>query len=233
MPNVEGKAYALNVITPLSPWKTPILRSFFWLIILAIRLVGIFGSGGLLGRIPLIQVQLRLKQLSFIYFARWVLIGRRRFPHLGDGQPVERLNYDYMIFCSNFTGTWDAYIDAFSEIIPQGIDGIWKWTVNYRYTRPLTPFKNHISQNQADTDYYYSAYPGSSTTDVRLALDLETKLHAFADKSLTLAPEEFDAAYSQFLNGIQLDLASTGYGLGPGSDTLAETRGMADAPAGR
>jgi hypothetical protein len=126
-----------------------------------------------------------------------------------------------MIFCSNFTGTWDAYIDAFSEIIPDGIDGIWKWTVNYRYTRPLTPFKQHIAANQADTDYYYSAYPGSSTTDVRLALDLEAKLRAFADGASTLAPEQFDEAYSQFLNEIQVDLATTGHDLGPDIETFA------------
>jgi hypothetical protein len=211
MANVEGKAYALNVITPLVAWKTFCLGIFFLLIRLAIRLVGIFGGGGLLGKIPLIQVQLKLKQLSFIYFARWVVVDKGSFPRLDSAQPEEDLHYDYMIFCSNFTGTWDAYIDAFSEIIPKGIDGIWQWTINYKYTRPLTPFKQHIAANQADTDYYYSAYPGASTTDVRQALDLDVKLWAFADSALNLPPDRFDVAYTQFLESIQLDLATTGH----------------------
>ena len=160
MANVEGKAYAINVVTPLVPWKALILRIYFRIILLAIGLVGkldIPRRFGFLASIPLVRTQLNLKKLSFIYFARWTLVGRKGFPHLGDGQPAEDLNYDYLIFCSNFTGTWDAYIDAFSEIIPDGIDGIWRWTVNYRWTRPLTPFKQHIAANQADTDYYYSA----------------------------------------------------------------------------
>ena len=162
------------------------------------RLVTRIGESrlGLLAKIPLIAVQLNLKKLSFIYFARWVVIGRGSFPRLDPRQPEERLNYDYMIFCSNFTGTWDAYIDAFSEIIPAGIDGIWMWTVNYDRTRPITRFKKHIAANQADTDYYYSAYPGASTTDVRQALDLDAKLRAFADRALALPPDQFDAAYS-------------------------------------
>jgi hypothetical protein len=172
----------------------------------------------LLAKIPLIAVQLNLKKLSFIYFARWVVIGRRSFPRLDPRQPEERLNYDYMIFCSNFTGTWDAYIDAFSEVIPSGIDGIWMWTVNYDRTRPITRFKKHIAANQADTDYYYSAYPGASTTDVRQALDLDAKLRTFADRALSLPPDQFDAAYSTFLVDIQNDLATTGHDVGPESE---------------
>jgi len=214
MANVEGKAYAINVITPLVPWKALILRIYFRIILLAIALVGkldVPRRFSFLASIPLVKTQLNLKKLSFIYFARWTLIGRKHFPYLGDGQPVESLKYDYMIFCSNFTGTWDAYIDAFSEIIPEGIDGIWQWTVNYRRTRPLTPFKQHIAANQADTDYYYSAYPGASTTDVRLALGLAAQLDAFADGALALPPEQFEAAYSAFLNELQNRLATTGH----------------------
>jgi hypothetical protein len=217
MANVEGKAYALNIVTPLVPWKAFCVRIFFKIVLLAIGFVNLVGQSrlGVLGKIPLIAAQVNLKKLSFIYFARWVVIGRGSFPRLDPRQPEERLNYDYMIFCSNFTGTWDAYIDAFSEVIPVGIDGIWQWTVNYDRTRPVTRFKQHIAANQADTDYYYSAYPGASTTDVRQALDLDAKLLAFADKALALSPDEFDDAYTKFLLDIQDDLATTGNDSGP------------------
>lgn len=220
MANVEGKAYAINVVTPLVPWKAFILRIYFWVILQAIKLVGFLDIPrrfSFLASVTLIRTQLDLKKLSFIYFARWTLIGRKNFPYLGDGQPVEDLKYDYMIFCSNFTGTWDAYIDAFSQIIPAGIDGIWQWTVNYQRTQPLTPFKKHIAANQADTDYYYSAYPGASTTDVRLALELEAKFTEFAESALAMPPEKFDAAYSDFLIQIQNNLATTGHDVGAGA----------------
>jgi hypothetical protein len=213
MANVEGKAYAINIVTPISPWKTPFLRLFFGLIAAALWFVKILGGPDKLGRLaglPLIKTQVHLHQLSFIYFARWVIVPRGSFPRVVEAQPSEALHYDYVIFCSNFTGTWDAYIDAFSEVIPEGIDGIWGFSVNYKPTHPVTPFKNHIRDNQVDTDYYYSAYPGASTTDIRLALDLEAKLEAFAASSQGLAPVEFDRAYSAFLTSVQNDLSSTG-----------------------
>jgi hypothetical protein len=213
MANVQGKAYAINIVTPISPWKTPFLRLFFLLILAALGVVKLLGGPtklGILARLPLFQTQVNLLKLSFIYFAPWVIVPRGRFPHVVDAQPLENLKYDYMIFCSNFTGTWDAYIDAFSEVIPEGIDGIWGFSVNYKPTHPVTPFKTHIRDNQIDTDYYYSAYPGASTTDVRLALDLSAKLEAFAKTSDPLSPEDFARAYSAFLTSVQGDLSSTG-----------------------
>jgi hypothetical protein len=71
--NINGKAYAMNAITPMKPWKTPLLRLFFFL----------------LGAIKPLQAD--LKNLSFIHFARWVIVGRNQFPHLSDKQPREEL----------------------------------------------------------------------------------------------------------------------------------------------
>jgi hypothetical protein len=227
MANVEGKAYAINIVTPISPWKTPFLRLFFLLILGALGVVKLLGGPtklGFLAKLPLFKTQVSLLKLSFIYFARWVIVPRGRFPHVVEVQPVEKLKYDYTIFCSNFTGTWDAYIDAFSEVIPEGIDGIWGFSVNYKPTHPVTPFKNHIRDNQIDTDYYYSAYPGASTTDVRLALDLSAKLEAFAESSASLSPEDFARAYSAFLTSVQGDLSTTGL------DDLPETVISGGAP---
>ena len=97
MSNIHGKAYALNTISPMQPWKTYILRLFFWF-------WGIYtplGNG--------------LKALSFIHFARWVIVPRHGFPWLGEPQPKNDLRYDYLLFFSNFNGTWNQYIDAFSS----------------------------------------------------------------------------------------------------------------------
>ena len=115
----------------------------------------------LLGKIS--QIQTDLTNLSFIHFARWVIIKRNEFPRLAPGQPTENLNYDYLLFESNFNGDWEKYIDAFSDVIPGGMDNIWRWSVRYPSSRPITPFLNYIRNCQYDTDHYYSAYPGAST----------------------------------------------------------------------
>jgi hypothetical protein len=162
----------------------------------------------ILGRIT--QVQVNLTQLSFIHFARWVIIERGAFPRLDATQPRESLHYDHFLFESNFNGDWEKYIGAFSQVVPGGMDNIWRWSVKYPKSRPITPFLNYIRNCQYDTDYYYSAYPGASTNDIRGALKLAADLPAFARRTAELSPLEFLAAYNRLLVQVQNCLATTG-----------------------
>ena len=190
--NINGKAYALNAITPMKPWKTPILKLFFLL----------------LGAVKPLQND--LKNLSFIHFARWVVIRRNQFPHLADKQPSEELRYDYLVFFSNFNGTWNQYIDAFSAVLSKGLDLIWRWSEKYPGSRPVTAFKRYIALVQFDTDYYYNVYPRASTNDVKAALRVQDELDRFADASQSLSPADFEKAWLEFLVRVQNDLGSTG-----------------------
>ena len=182
----------MNAITPMKPWKTPLLRLFFFI----------------LGAVKPLQTD--LKNLSFIHFARWVIVSRHRFPQLSPQQPREELRYDYLIFFSNFNGTWNQYIDAFSAALAQGLNAIWRWSEKFPGSVPVTPFKAYIGQLQFDTDYYYNAYPWAATNDVKAALRVQDALNEFAKTSQTLSPSDFEMAYRQFLVRVQADLGSTG-----------------------
>jgi hypothetical protein len=192
MTNINGKAYAMNAITPMKPWKTPILKLIFFL----------------LGLIKPLQKD--LKNLSFIHFARWVTVGRHDFPRLSEQQPREELQYDYLLFFSNFNGTWNQYIDAFSSVLYRGLNAIWFWSEKYPGSRPVTDFKRYITLVQFDTDYYYNVYPHAATNDVKAALRAHDALEAFARNSQALSPEEFGKAWRQFQATVSPDLGSTG-----------------------
>jgi hypothetical protein len=192
MTNLNGKAYAMNAITPMKPWKTPILKAFFFI----------------LGIVKPLQKD--LKNLSFIHFARWVSVGRNSFPHLSEQQPREDLKYDYLLFFSNFNGTWNQYIDAFSSVLYKGLDAIWFWSEKYPGSRPVTAFKRYISLVQFDTDYYYNVYPHSTTNDVKAALRVHGALTAFAQTSQSLSPAEFGKAWLELKAKVAPDLGSTG-----------------------
>jgi hypothetical protein len=192
MTNINGKAYAMNAITPMKPWKTTILRFIFFL-------------QGLIK-----PLQKNLKNLSFIHFARWVIIGRNSFPRLSEKQPPEELKYDYLLFFSNFNGTWNQYIDAFSAVLYSGLDLIWFWSEKYPGSRPVTDFKTYISLVQFDTDYYYNVYPHAATNDVKAALRVEQALTAFASSSQQLSPDKFAQAWVEFQAVVSPDLGSTG-----------------------
>ena len=192
MTNINGKAYAMNAITPMKPWKTPVLRLFFFI----------------LGAVKSLQKD--LKNLSFIHFARWVCVGRKAFPRLSEQQPVEDLKYDYLIFFSNFNGTWNQYIDAFSSVLYRGLNLIWMWSERFPGSRPVTGFKRYITLVQFDTDYYYNVYPHSATNDVKAALRVQDALTNFAQTSQSLSPAAFEKAWLDFQIRVTADLGSTG-----------------------
>ena len=192
MSNVAGKAYGMNVITPMTPSATWVNRLLF----MAARAIP-STLQGLLG-------------LSLIHFARWVIIPRDRWPTRGKAAPQTLAN-DYMLFCSNFNGTWDQYIDAFSDGIPNGLDLFWYSSRKYPQSIPATPFKNYIRFNQIDTNYYYNATPGAAQRDIKSALRVYAALRDLAAVHSRTNAQEFAAAYREALTKVQNDLGSQGY----------------------
>jgi hypothetical protein len=190
--NITGKTYAMNAITPMKPWKTWMLRAFFFI----------------LGHVAFLREG--LVNLSFIHFARWVVVPRHGFPHVSDNQPHEHLKYDYLIFFSNFNGTWNQYIDAFSAVLSTGLNFIWRWSEKFPGAVPVTPFKQYIARVQFETDFYYSAYPHAATNDVKAAHRVTGALKELERQSAGMSPGEFDRAYLGFLQKVQCDLGSTG-----------------------
>lgn len=192
MSNINGKVYAMNVITPMRPWKTCWLRLFFFV---------------LWNYKPLQQ---GLINLGFIEFARWVIVPRNSFPFLGKGQAREDLKYDYLLFFSNFNGTWNQYIDAFSAVLSGGLDAIWCPSEKFPGAFPVTPFKEYITGVQFDTDYYYTAYPQATANDLKAAHLVQASLDALAWQAESCGPEEFSEAYLRFVIQVQAHIGETG-----------------------
>lgn len=193
MSNVAGKAYGMNVITPMKP-NTTWFQNFIFMLARAL-------PATLTG----------LLNLSIIHFARWVLIRREQWPAGDKGKP--QLQYDYMLFCSNFNGTWDQYIDAFADGIPNGLDLFWYTSLKYPHSIPITPFKSYIVNNQFNTNYYYNATPGSAQRDIKAAVNVlvEMRKLAAARRAKDMTPARFEEEYRKFLVAVQNSLGSPGY----------------------
>ncbi len=191
MSNVAGKAYAINALTPMRPYLTLLNKfTFFFARSKPSTLHSLLG-------------------LSFIHFARWVIIRRSDWPDLGQGK--QKLDNDYLLFCSNFNGTWDQYIDAFADGFPSGLDFFWTTSTNYPLSIPIGAFKNYIRLNQADTDYYYNATPGAAQWDIKAALRVRVALLELAQEVDNMSAEEFRKAYIRQLLAVQGDLGGQGY----------------------
>jgi hypothetical protein len=180
MANVEGKATAITVISPVKWWGRAALPLVFFA-----------------GR-HLTFTLAKLQQLSFIHYARWAVISR--FPG------GERRRYPYLLFESNFNGTWDQYIDAFSEVVALRMKAIWGTSYGFPGPLPVEPFKQYIRRNEFVANHYWSAYPGATTTEIVSAGRVEAALTALREHAGELEPEAFKAAYESFLAEVQRDL---------------------------
>ncbi len=182
----SGRAEALTVITPIRPWGSILPRLTF-------LLAKVLNSPN--GRLP---------RLSFIHFARWTFV--KKIAENGEPQRPEHLRYRYLLFETNYNGSFDDYIDSFSYIVAGYMRGIWGTSFGFPGPVPPEPFKAYIRKNALRLAHYYAAYPEASTTMVQSAQRIRRRCDTFTAETADLAPEDFAAAYRRFLRANQRDL---------------------------
>lgn len=91
-----------------------------------------------------------IAKISTIHFARWVIID----------------NDTRLLFCSNFDGTFEDYIQDFVREIPEGLDAIWGNCVGYPGSNPIEDFFKYINQYKFANNTFYAAYPHLTVPDV-------------------------------------------------------------------
>ena len=183
MANVEGRATAITVMTPYKWTGRLLLPIVFWV-----------------GRNVAATLE-KLQQLSFIHYARWVVV--KKFP---DGAGGEKLHHPYLLFESNFNGLWDQYIDAFSEVVPSRMKGIWGTSYGFPGPIPVEPFKAYIRVNEYPVNHYWNAYPGATTTEIIAADRVRQALDDLRARAEGMDPAAFKAAYDDMLTAVQRDL---------------------------
>ena len=187
--NVHGVARALTAIGPLAPgrryWK---LLLGFWLR----RHVGLYRKQRARG----------LRRLSFIHFARWVLI--RDLPD-ADGTSRRPLRPVYMYFESNFNGPFEEYIDAFADVLtgPDEATSSAPSTTSPG-PQPAGPFKAFIRRHDYAAEHFYSAYPETTATDAGRALKVAEEFERLRrDAATGCTPEEFARRWRGFLTEVE------------------------------
>lgn len=195
MSNIAGKAYAWNVLTPVTGgWIGAAFKK------LGFRVAGVILPNSLEG----------LRVLSTIHYARWVIVREKDFPSLSPSQPKESLRYSYMFFFSDFNGAWEEYIDAFATAIPTSLNLIWGYCAAWPKVAPMQPFHRYILRNQLFTNYYYSAYPMATANDVKASRKVREGVSRLAAGASALSPADFQKQYNTLLTELQHDLALIG-----------------------
>jgi hypothetical protein len=185
--NVRGVARALTAIGPLGPGPR------YWLLriaFLARRYIAPYRKAKAAD----------LRRLSFVHFARWVLI--RDLPD-ADGTSRRRLKPTYMLFESNFNGGFEEYIDAFSDVLTSSMKVLFGAVYNFPGPQPSGPFKDFIRRHDYEAEHFYSAYKDTTATDVGRALKVDAAFARLRDDEAGAGAEDFARRWRAFLTEVE------------------------------
>jgi hypothetical protein len=143
-----------------------------------------------------------LRRLSFIHFARWVLI--KELPQ-ADGTH-RRLRPTYMYFESNFNGGFEEYIDAFADVLTRPMSVLFGAVYNFPGPQPSGPFKAFIRRHDYAAEHFYAAYRKTTATDAQRALNVEREFERLRAVTEGATPEEFARRWRDFLLAVEDDL---------------------------
>ena len=126
----------------------------------------------------------RLARVGTIHFARWVFMD----------------NHRRLLFCSNYDGSLDSYMDDFINKVAYGLNLVFSNGIGYPRTDFLLSggakeemtFKNFLRRHQVPTQVWYKAYPGLTAADlarntrIREGLESQTMTEAEARRWLAM-----------------------------------------------
>ncbi len=156
-----------NPLTSMIAIKRGVFRRLFLSFILFVTNV--------LSRIVFVRGS--LAGLESIHFGRWAIVGKSK----------------YLLFLSDYDGSWESYLGDFISEAPVGVTSIWTNTVYFPRTRYLISggvtdehaFKSYGRYMMSETHYFFSAYPGLSLKNILQNCQICAGLN-----SNSLSPEE-------------------------------------------
>ena len=152
--------YALTVFTPVTAHRLDDLRAF-------------------LDGLP--PAASPVQRLEMVHFARWVIV-----PDFvsGASQPQpEHLPSPYLLFSATFDGSLDAFLDHLCDKLASEAETIWGCCVGAPVPARGAALKAYLNHNQIQTGLFFAAYPDSSVSTVKRALEAREKTIAFAARA--------------------------------------------------
>jgi hypothetical protein len=158
---VLGNVIFPNQMTTLSPIKSDFHRQLLGLVLWLVNKTGNVSRGELAG-------------IPSIHFARWVIIDKGR---------LNNRDTHYLLFESNYRGSWDNYLDDFvyKTLIPMNL--IWGNLEGFptRGCRDIEQFKQHQRPRQLPAQVFYCAYPELSVQNILCDRALATAVRNVKD----------------------------------------------------
>jgi len=110
-----------------------------------------------------------LENIETIHYACWMIV------------PMN--GRDYLVFISNYTGSFEKYIDDFGSVLTLalGLEVIWSFCEGWPGIDSVDDLKAFIRQTTTNSSFYYSAYPDATVRDVLKGLRATTAVQELFD----------------------------------------------------
>jgi hypothetical protein len=167
-----GNQYALTVLTPIWPGAERELRTYI--------------EGLDPQRSP-------LSRLRRTHFGRWVIV--EDFVPDPSEPHHDELDCQYLLFSATLDGDLFSYLDELCEELADEAEHIWGVCIGAPHPTRGPPLKAYLLHNQIHTSLFFSAYPTTTVTDVRQALEARTRAVAFAVEAQGMEPAALQQAF--------------------------------------
>lgn len=185
-PNRTGNSYAVTVVTPIRSDEMRALR----------QVLRGFRPGS----------HSPLARITYVQFARWVIIDQLRTRWPGAPERPSTLNTPYLLFSADLTAPAgirarlpQTFFRDLAIYMRAECDAVWGKCLGFPGARDVDSFVDYLTRSQVDIGLYYAAFPNTTPHQIRAAVDVRKRFARFVsthESAIFLPPAAAGAEFA-------------------------------------
>lgn len=115
----------------------------------------------------------------------------------------EHLKSRYLVFCANFHGTLEAYLEGMWRTAEREIRQIWEHCVAFEHVRSVSDFISYIKRCQVDNDLFFNGSNGAPLDEQLKSLYVKQEFSRFVYDNYGKSAEELQRAFEKFVSVVK------------------------------
>ena len=115
----------------------------------------------------------------------------------------EHLKAKYLIFEANFDGDLDTYLERMAKETPDEVEAVWGHCVGYPGLTDPAKFVTYMKSCQLTTTFYFADVNDKTVQETLRALEIQSGLATFIERSNEMSPAELQAAFAEFWKSVE------------------------------
>jgi hypothetical protein len=130
-------------------------------------------------------------------------------PYQGKPAYLEHLKSNYLVFCSDFHGELEDYLEGMWNAVNQEIKAVLQYCVGFSNVSDAKTFIQYIKACQVTTTFYFNGSTDEPLAEQLKSLYLKQEFSKFAFDNQDKSAAELQAAFQEFVRRTQPENLST------------------------